>query len=270
MASSSAGISRDSDLPSEDDSSNYTHGKQNASKTNFLKARHKTAPNILAPPKHGDFRKITSEMDIGGGGASSSPRKSFLGEIMNILSFNKKKVDPEPESVQGNSAHVKQRIPANDSLSRGKRRAEFFGNTNKQYPLSKEIKGKSFASISKNKTAVDIKLPKTSPSKLMEIANTVNTLQMSIKKWKLMKSNEQKRETIAKNPEHQKLLDEMENRFRTEVPHPLQLVIKEEALQVSVKTMQMYRSMLGNKHQLTKEAQEHINRIKVSLYGANG
>ena len=85
-----------------------------------------------------------------------------------------------------------------------------------------------------------------------------------------MKSNEQKRETIAKNPEHQKLLDEMENRFRTEVPHPLELVIKEEALQVSIKTMQMYRSMLGNKHQLTKEAQEHINRIKVSLYGANG
>ena len=263
MASSGVGVSRDAGLSSEDeDSSNYTHGKQNASKANFLKARHKTAPNILAPPKHGDFRKITSEMDIGGEGASNSPRKSFLGEIMNILSFNKKKADPEPECVQGNSTDVKQRMPANDLLSRGKRRAEFFGSTNKQDPIMKEIKG--------NKAAVGNKLPKASPSKLMEITNTVNTLQMSIKKWKLMKSSEQKRETIAKNPEHQKLLDEMENRFRTEVPHPLQLVIKEEALQVSVKTMQMYRSMLGNKHQLTKEAQEHINRIKVSLYGANG
>ena len=263
MASSGVGVSRDAGLSSEDeDSSNYTHGKQNASKANFLKARHKTAPNILAPPKHGDFRKITSEMDIGGEGASNSPRKSFLGEIMNILSFNKKKADPESECVQGNSTDVKQRMPANNLLSRGKRRAEFFGSTNKQDPITKEIKG--------NKAAVGNKLPKASPSKLMEITNTVNTLQMSIKKWKLMKSNEQKRETIAKNPEHQKLLDEMENRFRTEVPHPLQLVIKEEALQVSVKTMQMYRSMLGNKHQLTKEAQEHINRIKVSLYGANG
>ena len=263
MASSGVGVSRDAGLSSEDeDSSNYTHGKQNASKANFLKARHKTAPNILAPPKHGDFRKITSEMDIGGEGASNSPRKSFLGEIMNILSFSKKKADPEPECVQGNSTDVKQRMPANDLLSRGKRRAEFFGSTNKQDPITKEIKG--------NKAAVGNKLPKASPSKLMEITNTVNTLQMSIKKWKLMKSSEQKRETIAKNPEHQKLLDEMENRFRTEVPHPLQLVIKEEALQVSVKTMQMYRSMLGNKHQLTKEAQEHINRIKVSLYGANG
>ena len=262
MASSGVGVSHDAGLSSEDEnSSNYTHGKQNASKTNYLKARHKTAPNILAPPKHGDFRKITSEMDIGGEGALSSPRKSFLGEIMNILSFNKKKADPEPESGQGNS-DVKQRVPANDSLSRGKRRAEFFGNTNKQDPMTKEIKG--------NKAVVGNKLPKASPSKLMEIRNTVNTLQMSIKKWKLMKSNEQKRETIAKNPEHQKLLDEMENRFRTEVPHPLELVIKEEALQVSIKTMQMYRSMLGNKHQLTKEAQEHINRIKVSLYGANG
>lgn len=89
---------------------------------------------------------------------------------------------------------------------------------------------------------------------------------MSLKKWKIKKNTEVVRDTIAVNKHHQKILDDCADRLQTEIPFPLHIIMKEEALMISNCVHQMYKSMLGSKHKLTKEAQKHIVYLQQSMY----
>ena len=89
---------------------------------------------------------------------------------------------------------------------------------------------------------------------------------MSLKKWKIKKNTEEVRDTIAVNIHHQKILDDWNDKMQTEIPFPLQIIMKEEALAITTRVHQMYKSMLGSKHTLTKEAEHHNVLIMQSLY----
>lgn len=170
-------------------------------------------------------------------------RKSFFGELKNFLTFKKKSdsVAPEDdENEDGKLAENGNEMVLN-ALPSGRRKAEIF---------EKEVEEQTVTPQEKN---------------LSQVARKANTLQMSIKKWKLMKSVEAPRETIAVNPIHQKYLDDAVDRLKIEVPRPLEIIINEEALMIVTKTMQMYKSMLGSKHKLTKEAEEHMKMLKLSV-----
>jgi len=205
-------------------------------KVNFLNKRHKTSPNITRNLNENSFsinKNTTPSVMLLP--AKTTPRKSFFGELKDKLTF-KKKNEVEEDSEKNSATYQSRAV-------RGRRKADFFETEEDPVALT------GIADV----------------AGLITVTNKVNTLQNSIKKWKLLKATEQKRETIATNSEHQKILDEALERFHTEVPHPLQIVIKEEALQIVTKTMTMYKSMLGSKHQLTKEANQHITHIKLIL-----
>jgi len=97
----------------------------------------------------------------------------------------------------------------------------------------------------------------------------VNSLQQSIKKWKVMKMSENKlkMDSIALNRQHQAIIDEITHRAQTEVPLPLQRQTREEALLIVTKMKQQYKRILGNKNQLTKDAIHREKEIRCAVYG---
>lgn len=170
-------------------------------------------------------------------------RKSFFGELKNLLTFKKK----EDQIVQDNK----------DSD---------LNNLNEQ-ELGK--KANPHQQIARRKPIFENQADKEKVEEnLAKVSNKINTLQMSIKKWKNKKNTEltQERDSIAMNVYHQKLLDDSVERLQTEVPYPLHIVIKEEALLIATKTHLMYKSMLGSKHKLTKEAESHIAYLTQTTY----
>ena len=89
---------------------------------------------------------------------------------------------------------------------------------------------------------------------------------MSLKKWKIKKNTKVIRDTIAVNKHHQKMLDECADRLQTEIPFPLHIIMKEESLLIISRVHQMYTSMLGSKHKLTKETEKHMIYLQQSTY----
>ncbi|XP_066925916.1 uncharacterized protein [Clytia hemisphaerica] len=171
----------------------------------------------------------------------STTRKSFLGELKNILTFNKKQDDSPLQDAP--SAHVtveKEFEKENKKVALQNRRKQVFQNP--EEPENNDL------------------------STFSTVGVTINKLQASLKKWKIKKNTEEVRDTIAVNVHHQKILDDWNDKMQTEIPFPLQIIMKEEALEITTRVHHMYKSMLGSKHTLTKEAEHHNVLIMQSLY----
>ena len=196
----------------------------------FISNRHKTLPTAFGTKDGSD------SLDPRSKSVSHTQRKSFFGDIMNF--FKKKPESSKKDEDDGLSNKSTEDVSLK---SRSRRKAESYLNNE--------------SLLSKNE-------PQDTSKKTADHFSRVTTLQMSIKKWKIQQATEKKpRESIARDENHQAILDEALERLQTEVPRPLEMIINEEAALVVNKTVQMYRSMLGTKHKMTKEAEDHAKYI---------
>ncbi|XP_028417686.1 uncharacterized protein LOC114542138 [Dendronephthya gigantea] len=67
------------------------------------------------------------------------------------------------------------------------------------------------------------------------------------------------------DPEHRELLATESTHLKTEIPEAMMRTIKEEAFRIVLKTTQAYRSQIGSKHKLTKEAFEYLKDLREEL-----
>lgn len=186
---------------------------------------------------------------------NNTVRKSFFGELKNLLTFKRKDDQQTLQTDDKNDGPSNMNLH-DDGGSENEREKQ---NPHQQLVRRKQI-FESQGDKEKDSNKVD--------ENMATVTSKINTLQMSIKKWKNKKNTElkQERDSIAMNVYHQKLLDECVERLQTEVPYPLHIVIKEEALLVATKTHGMYKSMLGSKHKITKEAESHIAYLSQTMY----
>ena len=100
-------------------------------------------------------------------------------------------------------------------------------------------------------------------TKKLSTASTANPLvmAMSVSKWKKMKTEEGKKQSIAVDEDHQILLDDVKRRFQVELPRPILIEVQKEAIKVVTHTVQLYKKQLGSKHCLTKQANEHLKLL---------
>eukprot|EP00795_Rhopilema_esculentum_P007017 gene7017-12642_t len=97
------------------------------------------------------------------------------------------------------------------------------------------------------------------------IISPLSRLTVQAKKELPKKSIAQFRSTLdvaanyARSPEHARCLSLALDRMKTQIPHSLELDIREEAFSVLQDTAQAYRRLLGMKHHLTSEANDFIN-----------
>eukprot|EP00118_Oscarella_pearsei_P010149 m.61126 g.61126 ORF g.61126 m.61126 type:complete len:229 (+) comp34973_c0_seq1:3405-4091(+) len=86
----------------------------------------------------------------------------------------------------------------------------------------------------------------------------------AIKKWRNRTIAEKMlaNHSIAKNPEHQDILDQQVIRAYTEIPRSLITDILDEAIPITQKAVQMYRQYLGPTNDLTLQGMAHIEALK--------
>lgn len=221
-----------------------------------LAHRHKTEPNLQVKVEHDNVRSTVSAFQIN--------RYGKMRKLTNFLGITKRDDDDtegESNSDDENKSsspklfveHLLQKVrPVSPKLNPGKRKkAPAGGVAGVANPTANQLDPDGEAELDTSGSNVDSKL------------------KQSIKVWRMMKASENmmKLDTIANDSEHQGIIDEITRRGDTEIPIPLQLEIKNEALAIVSKTRQLYKGILRDKNQLTKDAIKRERELILNLYG---
>jgi len=222
-----------------------------------LNKRHNTCPNINQASQYVSTLASTTGRNLSLPN-SANTRKSFFGELKSLLTFNKKQDGLPPG--ESTTSFFQQEDPTTQGQIIVIEKE--FDKENKKVALQNRRK----QVFQKQDDAGEGSSTEEPPIGLAAVGTTVNKLQMSLKKWKIKKNTKVIRDTIAVNKHHQKMLDECADRLQTEIPFPLHIIMKEESLLIINRVYQMYTSMLGSKHKLTKETEKHIIYLQQSTY----